>query len=53
MSGTSTNRSRGHRSVGVGDSDLEAVKRLHRRRALRPRTKAVFLCRTEVETTKK
>ncbi|MDE6000223.1 MAG: hypothetical protein K2H04_09190 [Bacteroidaceae bacterium] len=35
MSGTSTNRSRGHRSVGVGDSDLEAVKRLHRRRALR------------------
>ncbi|MDE5739480.1 MAG: hypothetical protein K2H92_04100 [Bacteroidaceae bacterium] len=26
MSPTPTNRSRGHRSVGVGDSDLEAVE---------------------------
>ncbi|MDE5999003.1 MAG: hypothetical protein K2H04_02875 [Bacteroidaceae bacterium] len=26
MSPTSTNRSRGHRSVGVGDSDLVAVE---------------------------
>ncbi|MDE5739172.1 MAG: hypothetical protein K2H92_02530 [Bacteroidaceae bacterium] len=29
MSGTSTNRSPRHRSVGVGDSDLEGVKPLH------------------------
>lgn len=34
MSPTPISRSRGHRSVGVGDSDLVAVKELHKQQCL-------------------
>ncbi|MDE5739729.1 MAG: hypothetical protein K2H92_05410 [Bacteroidaceae bacterium] len=43
---TSTNRSRGHRSVDVGDSDLEAVKPHFLRRCftahVRPSCRRIF-----------